>query len=242
MPPPESESSIPLPGVLPITIPSSPPPFESSPSFEEMDTQGETHKPDPASLDQPADPRPPIIRADSGETERPPSAQRANADAPDPANVDEEAQLDDDDGDDDDADPAEKIPTFDWANLEERYHDAINQCSDEEAELMLEWKQLMDVPLPLLPQSATSAANPRASSSRYGPKRGITTRPIAPSHGTPRLPFHLPRLCYIILMHAATRRLRTRMAYVENSENRLEKMRQHCKPALPHSPRNTHNR
>ncbi|KAF2252770.1 hypothetical protein BU26DRAFT_420202 [Trematosphaeria pertusa] len=150
-----------------------------------MDTQGETHKPDPASLDQPADPRPPIIRADSGETERPPSAQRANADAPDPANVDEEAQLDDDDGDDDDADPAEKIPTFDWANLEERYHDAINQCSDEEAELMLEWKQLMDF------------FKIWAEAGHY--------------HETDR----------------TFSRLRTRMAYVENSENRLEKMRQH---------------
>ena len=46
---------------------------------------------------------------------------------------------------DSDADPAEQIESFDWEALREQYHQAVNAASEEEAQLLQEWAQLMEV-------------------------------------------------------------------------------------------------
>jgi hypothetical protein len=133
MPPPDSESSIPLPGVYQQSFRSTPPPYSS---LEEMDNPNPTHKSDPTGTN----PHQPIKRADSGETERPQSAQRVNVDA--------NAQLnssDDGEESEEEPDPAEQIEGFDWKELHDQYQQAIATASGEEAELMREWAKLMDV-------------------------------------------------------------------------------------------------
>ncbi|KAG9204030.1 hypothetical protein G6514_001666 [Epicoccum nigrum] len=84
-------------------------------------------------------------RVNSDATERPTSAQR-----------DRDQQSDSESkhsaSDDEDADPANEIDPYDWDNLHERYHDAINECNREEKELMDEWASLMEVILSLSSQ------------------------------------------------------------------------------------------
>lgn len=92
----------------------------------------------PSGNSQEANKRLPAIRADSGETERPASAQRIKADT-------EQATTEEEDEEDEDADPADKIDDFNWDDLQERYHQAIDTVSQEEAALMQEWSQLMEV-------------------------------------------------------------------------------------------------
>lgn len=105
-----------------------------------MENPGPTHKSDPAGTNPDGNTRAPIIRADSGETERPPSVQRVNPDANKSPNcTDDEEELDEE------PDPGNKIVDFDWEDLHERYHRAINTASAEEAELMSEWSELMEV-------------------------------------------------------------------------------------------------
>lgn len=85
------------------------------------------------------DKRLPIVRTVSSETEQPPSAQRVNPElnAPENDDVGDEAESE--------IDPAEQIADFNWEELHERYHDAINGASEKEAELMREWEELMAV-------------------------------------------------------------------------------------------------
>jgi len=101
---------------------------------------GTPHKPEPAGPNQEAEKRPPITQADSGETERPASAQRVNADVAEQLTTDEEEEPEEEE-----ADPADEIDDFDWDELHQRYHLAIDTASQEEAELMQEWTQLMEV-------------------------------------------------------------------------------------------------
>lgn len=75
--------------------------------------------------------------------ERPISAQRNRRDGSvEHSDIEAETDLSDED-----ADPADPIVGFDWQDLHEKYHAAIKQCSQEEAELMNEWSSLMEVPL-----------------------------------------------------------------------------------------------
>ena len=80
-------------------------------------------------------------RINSDDTERPASAQRDRDDSEQHSDIEVEQKL----PDDDEADPAAQIADFDWEHLHQRYHDAIKTCSDEEAELMQEWSNLMEV-------------------------------------------------------------------------------------------------
>lgn len=93
----------------------------------------------PATAQNDEAPKPSLRRINSEETERPPSAQRVQRDT---ISDSEES------GDDElDADPAEKIIDFDWDDLHQRYHDAMNGCHTKEAELAQEWENLMNVQL-----------------------------------------------------------------------------------------------
>lgn len=80
-------------------------------------------------------------RVNSDDTERPASAQRDRDGPEEHSDIEAEQEV----SDDGDADPAEQICDFDWEHLHERYHNAINQCSQEEAELLGEWTSLMEV-------------------------------------------------------------------------------------------------
>jgi hypothetical protein len=105
-----------------------------------MENAGSSRKSDAAGANADAAARPPVIRDDSGETERPTSAQpRGNAATSEQLTADEKQEPGEE------VDPADKIEDFDWEELHERYHQAIDTASQEEAALMQEWKQLMDV-------------------------------------------------------------------------------------------------
>jgi hypothetical protein len=45
----------------------------------------------------------------------------------------------------DESDPGEQIVDFDWTDLQERYHRAIQGCERNEAQLMEEFDSLMSV-------------------------------------------------------------------------------------------------
>ncbi|KAH7379317.1 hypothetical protein DE146DRAFT_625558 [Phaeosphaeria sp. MPI-PUGE-AT-0046c] len=81
-------------------------------------------------------PKPPLRRVNSEETERPPSAQRVQRDAIPDSEASDEDELD--------ADPAEKIVDFNWDELHQRYHSAMDGCHTHEAELAQEWESLMN--------------------------------------------------------------------------------------------------
>ncbi|KAF2498629.1 hypothetical protein BU16DRAFT_300953 [Lophium mytilinum] len=82
-------------------------------------------------------------------------------------------------------DPAEKIEDFDWGNLEERYHDAMDKNIDVEQRLTEEWDDLMNF---------------------------FSIWQEASKHHE---------------VDRSFRRLRTRTAHVQNSEENLEKTRVH---------------
>lgn len=141
----ESESS--LPTEVAYAVRSSPP-IDTQYSLPPMD--------DPASKSEPAAPqeqqqsqdvqrpmRSKHKRVASDSTERPASAQRDRHDGSvEHSDVEAEPNVSDED-----VDPADPIVDLDWQDLHERYHEAINKCSQEEAELMDEWSSLMEVPL-----------------------------------------------------------------------------------------------
>lgn len=81
-----------------------------------------------------------LKRVNSCDTERPTSAQRAHGD---PGHY--EGESDDTEEEDEDSDPAAKIVDFDWDDLMQRYHDAMQNCHDEEGQLAQEWESLMNV-------------------------------------------------------------------------------------------------
>jgi hypothetical protein len=94
-------------------------------------------EPPATQTDQASKPR--LRRVASDETERPPSAQQLQRPE------DEDDHEDDSDGID--SDPAETITDFDWDGLHQRYHNAMQDCHEQEAELAQEWESLMEVPL-----------------------------------------------------------------------------------------------
>lgn len=102
----------------------------------------------------PTAPHPHLKRTDSGETERPPSGQRPpatdpenDADAIENMSTEDEEDLGaaQQESEDEASDPSEQIDPFDWEGLQAQYHDAIAQVQGEEAGLMEEWGQLMEV-------------------------------------------------------------------------------------------------
>ena len=99
--------------------------------------------------------RAPITREDSGDTERPPPSNQQTA------TIEKEPRTNTNDNDekeqeeeDDDSDPSEPVKPLDWSKLEQQYHDSMKQCSQDEAALMQEWSELMNVRA-LLPSTPT---------------------------------------------------------------------------------------
>ncbi|UPX11781.1 uncharacterized protein EKO05_0002369 [Ascochyta rabiei] len=80
-------------------------------------------------------------RIASDDTERPASAQRIHDDSEEHSDIEVEPES----SEIEDTDPAMQIAGFDWNGLHERYHAAIDGCSQEEAALMEEWSNLMKV-------------------------------------------------------------------------------------------------
>ena len=140
----EIESS--LPTEVAHTLRSSPP-IHTQYSLLLMDDPASKSEPAaPQEQQQPQDVQTPKRskhkRVNSDSTERPASAQRDRRDDL-VQHSDVEAELD---LSDEDADPADPIVDFNWGELHQKYHDAINQRSQEETELMGEWSNLMEVP------------------------------------------------------------------------------------------------
>lgn len=98
--------------------------------------------------------RAPITREDSGDTERPPPSNQQTA------TVEKEPRTNTNDNDEqeqeeeDDSDPSEPVKPLDWSKLEQQYHASMKQCSQDEAALMQEWSELMNVRA-LLPSTPT---------------------------------------------------------------------------------------
>ncbi|KAK1918566.1 hypothetical protein P3342_001485 [Pyrenophora teres f. teres] len=106
-----------------------------------MDASPASRAEPPPTQDAQAVEPPSLKRINSGEAERPPSAQRTQDgdDANDAA--DSKSEADSDDGE---SDPADRITDFDWEDLHHRYHEAMKTCHGEEAALMHEWEALMN--------------------------------------------------------------------------------------------------
>ena len=141
----ESESS--LPTHIGQYFPSSPPvigPFETL--FDEAETMDHTQhfKSEPPATQIDIASRPPLRRISTEDTERPPSAQQAQRDEDELAH---DTEDDDEDEEDLDSDPAVKIADFDWEELHEKYHLAMQSCHADEEELLQEWQSLMSVQL-----------------------------------------------------------------------------------------------
>jgi hypothetical protein len=136
-----TESSLPTKAV--ITFCSSPPFITcfSERSLEEM-TQGSVLKDKSPATQNPNSEASHAAhrRTSSSGTERPTSAQLSHD-----STSEQKDRMVAGEQDDEDSDPADKIADFDWDDLLKRYHDAINQCSAEEAQLMEEWTSLMNV-------------------------------------------------------------------------------------------------
>ena len=143
MPAPESDSSIPLPGERQQSLPSSPP-FE----FDAFTNMSDANN-DQAPKAEPSETEPnagetqsPTNQRDSREEDRPPSGQQAQqAPIVDTPEIKEDGDMDSDE----DVDPADQIDDFDWNDLHEKYHIAMNKASAQEQALMQEFAQLMDV-------------------------------------------------------------------------------------------------
>lgn len=137
----ESESSLPTQHLH--GFPSSPPvapALHSSPllmqadwSFAKMDSKAHHFKSEPPLTQKEEGAKPALGRFDSEDTERPPSAQQVHDDT----DEEQEEELN--------SDPAEKIVEFDWDELHERYHKAMETCHDEEGTLAQEFESLMTV-------------------------------------------------------------------------------------------------
>jgi hypothetical protein len=84
-------------------------------------------------------------RTGSGDTERPPSEQQSHDSNEKQTDEDTKEDNHAEEQDGEDSDPAEMIVDFDWSDLTQRYHDAMNKCTEEEALLMQEWAGLMEV-------------------------------------------------------------------------------------------------
>ncbi|CAO2656698.1 Nn.00g055010.m01.CDS01 [Neocucurbitaria sp. VM-36] len=130
-----SESSLPV-DIVP-TIRSSPPIIQyesSSPAME----KNLANKSEPPFHHNAGASRPSLRRVSSEETERPPSAQQLDRDGDEQVDSNSSDDLEEEEND-----PADKIVDFDWNDLHERYHEAVNKCHGHETELMQEWESLM---------------------------------------------------------------------------------------------------
>jgi hypothetical protein len=146
----ETESSLPT-----HTVPafrSSPPVLAHHSNAGNMDKSPE-RKSEPALTQDAPVTRPRLKHAYSDETERPPSAQQTQEEYGEQDNSHGEEDASEEE--EEDVDPSERIADFDWDDLHHRYHEAVNRCQGEEAELMQEWESLMAVlpPFSSTPQS-----------------------------------------------------------------------------------------
>ena len=166
--------------------------------------------------------RPKHKRVNSDDTERPASAQHDRDDSEEHSDVEAERGV----SDDEEADPAVQIANFDWDHLHHEYHEAIRQCSQEEAELMEEWTSLMEV---LLCQVTCHMSYDTRltlhSTSVSGQTQDTSTKQTAHSNGK----LHVLSVAGCALTKA---RLQTRTKYVQNEEDELENTRNHCELAV----------
>lgn len=150
----ETESSLPT-HTVPV-FPSSPPVLTQHSNPGAMD-KGPDNKSEPPLTQDAEATRPPLKHVNSNETERPPTAQRIHDERDEqPDSHGEEEVSEEEEEEEEDVDPSERIVDFDWDGLHHRYHEAINRCQGEEAELMQEWESLMAV---LPPFSSSSSSN-----------------------------------------------------------------------------------
>lgn len=84
---------------------------------------------------------PPMKPVLAQETERPPSAQQQRNSVDESVDCHSEVES----SEEGDPNPATRIVDFDWDGVHQRYHEAINECHNDEAELMQEWDALMTV-------------------------------------------------------------------------------------------------
>lgn len=119
----------------PVATQYKPPPMDDPASKSEPVAHQEAHQ---AQHVQQTPKAPRHKRVNSNGTARPASAQGDRQDG-----SEENSEVE---SDDEGANPADQIRGFDWNHLHEEYHQAIDQCSHEEAELMGEWSSLMEVP------------------------------------------------------------------------------------------------
>lgn len=82
--------------------------------------------------------------------------------------VDQEPTAQDQESSDEDAEPADQIASFDWRELEQRYHDQMDRYSTEEQDLYRSFNELCGVTYALLfrivifaNQHSTSTSGPR---------------------------------------------------------------------------------
>ncbi|KAI8940232.1 hypothetical protein NX059_003935 [Plenodomus lindquistii] len=119
-------------------FPSSPPVLTQDVSQPPTMDANATVKPEPIATQDAEASRLTHKRANSDDTERPPSARQRSDDAGDEqsdANSNESESIDDG--------PADRITAFDWNELHERYHAEIDKCQSQEHELMQEFESLM---------------------------------------------------------------------------------------------------
>lgn len=163
MPPPKSEPTN-LPP--PTRHSSSPPPspISTTPPKMEPQTSSSAPKPDPTSTPVPPEAKPMNLTSDADNA--PPSAQPPPTPPSQPQDLKQEAPLD----------PVEQIPAFDWQQLHESYHYAMNEASKEEAAMLQEYAALMDVRV-MIPRQCTRWLM-RISISRSGRTRGRIRRVI----------------------------------------------------------------
>lgn len=158
-------------------------------------------------------------RVNSDDTARPASAQQNRDDSAEHSDAEAELEVSDDEA----TDPAVQIANFDWDDLHRRYHAMISTYSHEEAVLMDEWANLMEVlPCPSLLHSAAQLTSMQYF--RVWANSGH-------DHETDRT--FQRYVSAAVSLNRDTRliksRLQTRTMYVQNEENELENKRNHCK-------------
>lgn len=126
-----------LPTQRATNIRSSPPIVTIEPTSPQM-AEASDFKTEPFTPQSSRTRQPVQSRVSAAEVEQPPSAQQPQPDAEEEAEPEEEVE-------EDESGPAEKIASFDWEDLLQRYHDQVGSCQGQERALMEEWESLMKV-------------------------------------------------------------------------------------------------
>lgn len=96
--------------------------------------------------------------------------------------VDQEPTAHDQESSDEDAEPADQIASFDWRELEQRYHDQMDRYSTEEQDLYRSFNELCGVTYALLFRIVIFTN--QHSTSTSGPRPDTPTRWNEASNGT----------------------------------------------------------